>query len=57
MEECTMGDEVKKFQIIGNLTPTEEETLQILMDMDIVQPVFDTNNVMYTDKNNKVYVL
>lgn len=52
-----MSDEVKKFQIIGNLAPTDEETLQLLMDMDIVQPLSDPNGVIYTDTNNKLYVL
>ena len=35
----------------------EEETLELLMDMDVVQPLSDTNGVVYTDSNNKVYVL
>jgi hypothetical protein len=25
--------------------------------MDLVQPASDTNNVVYTDTNNKLYVL
>lgn len=35
----------------------EEDVLQLLMDMDIVQPLADTNNVVYVDENNNLYVL
>lgn len=52
-----MSEEIKKFQIIGSLAPTEEEMLQLLMEMDIVQPLSDANSALYTDANDKVYVL
>jgi hypothetical protein len=35
----------------------DDEMLELLMDMDLVQPASDTNNVVYTDTNNKLYVL
>ena len=35
----------------------EEEMLDFLMEMDVVQPISNTNNAVYTDANNKVYVL
>ena len=52
-----MGEEVKKFQILGKLAPTEEEMLQLLMEMDNVQPISNASGVLFTDANNKVYVL
>lgn len=36
---------------------TDEEFLQLLMDMDIVQPLSDNNGTVYTAADNKVYVL
>ena len=35
----------------------DDEMLEFLMDMDIVQPLSNTNNAVYTDGNNKLYVL
>ena len=35
----------------------DEEMLDFLMEMDLVQPLSNTNNDVYTDANNKVYVL
>jgi hypothetical protein len=35
----------------------DEEMLDILMEMDIVQPISNTNGAVFTDANNKVYVL
>lgn len=35
----------------------DDEMLELLMDMDIVQPLSNANNVVFTDKNNKLYVL
>lgn len=37
--------------------PTDEEFLQLLMDMDIVQPLSDNNGTVYTAADNKIYVL
>lgn len=37
--------------------PTDEETLNLLVEMDIVQPLANANNAVYVDANNKVYVL
>ena len=42
---------------VGAPVPTDEEMLELLMDMDVVQPLSNTNNVMYVDENNKIYVL
>ena len=36
---------------------SEEEILELLMDMDVVQPLSNTNNAMYVDENDKIYVL
>ena len=41
----------------GGSSVSEEEMLNFLMDTDIVQPLSDTNNSVYTDNNNKLYVL
>ena len=35
----------------------DDEMLEFLMDMDVIQPISNTNNVVYTDTNNKIYVL
>lgn len=35
----------------------EEEMLELMIELDIVQPLSNSNNVVYTDKNNKLYVL
>lgn len=35
----------------------DEEMLGLLAEMDVVQPLSNTNNAVYTDANNKVYVL
>lgn len=42
---------------VGGSVPTDEEMLELLMDMDVVQPLSNTSNVMYVDENNKIYVL
>ncbi len=36
---------------------TDEDMLQLLSEMDIVQPLANANNSVYVDANNKVYVL
>lgn len=36
---------------------SDDEMVQLLMDMDLVQPVSDGNNAVYVDENNKLYVL
>ena len=36
---------------------SEKEMLNFLMDANIVQPLSDINNLIYTDNNNKLYVL
>ena len=41
----------------GSGALTDEEIFQLLMDMDIVQPLSTTNGVIYIDNNNKLYVL
>lgn len=35
----------------------DEEMLDFLMEMDIVQPLSNANNSVFTDTNNKIYVL
>lgn len=35
----------------------DEEMLELLMDMDVIQPLSNANNSVFTDTNNKVYVL
>lgn len=35
----------------------DDEMLEFLMDMDLVQPLSDNNNLLYVDENNKLYVL
>lgn len=42
---------------VGAPVPTDEEMLELLMDMDVVQPLSNTSNAMYVDENNKIYVL
>lgn len=36
---------------------TDDDMIDLLMEMNIVQPVFDTNGAAYVDENNKLYVL
>jgi hypothetical protein len=35
----------------------DEDMLQLLAEMDIVQPLANANNAVYVDANNKVYIL
>ena len=35
----------------------DDEMLELLAEMDIVQPLANNNNAVYTDANDKVYVL
>ena len=42
---------------VGAPVPTDEEMLELLMSMDVIQPLSNTSNVMYVDENNKIYVL
>ena len=35
----------------------DDEMLVLLIDMDIVQPLSNANNAIFTDENNKLYVL
>ena len=59
-----VGDTAVSIQIENALAtipthdvPTDEEMLELLMDMDVVQPFSNTNDAMYIDNNNKLYVL
>jgi hypothetical protein len=36
---------------------TTEEIVQMFIDMDVVQPISDENNVVYTDTDGKAFIL
>lgn len=41
----------------GSDAPTEEETVELLVEMGVVDPISNENGAVYTDANNKIYVL
>lgn len=49
------GYVVKRFNELPKVD--EDDAVQMLMDMDIVQPVSDKNNVVYTDSKGRVFIL
>lgn len=41
----------------GDKTPTAENALELLAERDIVQPLADNNNVLFTDNSGKIFIL
>ena len=41
----------------GASSVPDEDMLQLLAEMDVVQPLANANNAVYVDANNNVYVL
>lgn len=37
--------------------PTEDDALELVIEMGLVDPISDENNVIYTDENNLIYTL
>ena len=37
--------------------PTEEDAMELLAEMDIIQPMADENGALYVDENNTIYVI
>lgn len=44
-------------EVSSSSSVTDEEVLELLMEMDIVQPIANQNGVLYINNNNKLYVL
>ena len=38
-------------------TPTEDEALEMITDMGIVEPITSSSGELYTDNQNRIYVL
>lgn len=37
--------------------PTEDDALELVIEMGLVDPISDENNVIFTNKNNLIYTL
>ena len=37
--------------------PTEEDAMELLAEMDVIQPMADENGALYVDENNTIYVI
>ena len=57
-EGSDIATRIQKLENTADISSvSEEEMLNFLMDTNIVQPLSDINNFIYTDNNNKLYVL
>ena len=42
---------------VGDKTPTAENALELLAELDIVQPLADNNNALFIDNSGKIFIL